>query len=123
MLAPPVPARESTPWPGTGKMLGNFFDDRNWLIPQNYLPSKDKDENVTGITSPRTPIKENEPKTNEQSSEKCRWGPECPFHKSQEKGMEEEKTQQEQKVSPQSKLQKPQVRQPKSLNLKYPDKD
>ena len=29
MLSPSVPARESTPWPGTGKMSGNLFDDRN----------------------------------------------------------------------------------------------
>ena len=85
-LTPSVPARESTPWPGTGKMSGNLFDNRNWLIPQNYLPSKDKEENVTGITSPKPPIKENEPKINEQSSEKCRWGPDCPFCKSQKEG-------------------------------------
>ena len=74
MLSTSVPVRESTPWPGAGKMSGNLFDDRNWLIPQNYLPSKDKEENMTAITSPRPPIKETEPKTNEQSSEKCRWG-------------------------------------------------
>ena len=47
-LAHSVPARESIPWPGTGKMSGNLFDDRNWLIPQNYLPSKDKEENCNG---------------------------------------------------------------------------
>ena len=118
MLSPSVPARESTPQPGAGKMSGNLFDDRNWLIPQNYLPSKDKDENVTGITSPRPPIKENEPKINEKSSEKCRWGPDCPFCKSQEKVKEEDKTQQQkQEVSPQSKLQKLQTRRPKTLNL------
>ena len=34
-LTPSVPGRESTPWPGTGKMSGNLFDNRNWLIPQN----------------------------------------------------------------------------------------
>ena len=109
-LAPSVPVRESTPWPGTGKMSGNLFDDRNWLIPQNYLPSKDKEENVMGITSPKPPIKENEPKINEQSSEKCRWGPDCPFCKSQKEGREEDKTQQELKASPQPKLQRPQAR-------------
>ena len=75
-------------------------------MPQNYLPSKDKEENNTGITSPRPPIKENKPKTNEQSSEKCRWGPDCPFCCSQEEG----KTQQELKTSPQPKLKKPQAR-------------
>ena len=82
-------------------MSGNLFDDRSWLIPQNYLPSKNKDENMTGITIPGPPIRENEPKINEQSSEKCRWGPDYPFCKSQEKVKEEDKTQQqEQKVSP-----------------------
>ena len=68
-----VPVQESTPLPGAGKMSGNLFEDRNWLLPQNYLPSKNKDENVTGVTSPRPPLKEEEPNTNEQSLEKCRW--------------------------------------------------
>ena len=109
-LTPSVPVRESTPWPGTGKMSGNLFDDRNWLIPQNYLPSKDKEENATAITSPKPPIKENEPKINEQSSEKCGWDPDCPFCKSLKEGREEDKTQQELKASPQPKLQRPQAR-------------
>ena len=57
ILSPSVPVRESTPWPGAGKMSGDLFDDRNWLIPQSYIPNKDKDENATGITSPRPPNK------------------------------------------------------------------
>ena len=95
--APPlenVPVHESTPWPGTGKVSGNLSEDRNWLLPSNYLDSENKNEIVTGITSPRAPIKEEEPKINEQSAEKCRWGPDCPFCKNQEKGKEENKTQQ-----------------------------
>ena len=108
--SPSVLARESTPWPGAGKMSRNLFDDRNWLIPQNYLPSKDKEENVTSITSPKPPIKENEPKINERSSEKCRWGPDCPFCKSQKEGREEDKTQQQLKASPQPKSQRLQAR-------------
>ena len=28
---------KSTPWPGTGRMSGNLFEDRNWLLPPNYL--------------------------------------------------------------------------------------
>ena len=68
---PSVSAQESTPWPGTGKVSGNLFKDRNWLLPQNYLASENKNENATSITSPRPPIKEEEPKTNEQSLEKC----------------------------------------------------
>ena len=31
---PSVPAREDTPWPCAGKMLGNLFEDRNWLVPK-----------------------------------------------------------------------------------------
>ena len=34
---PSIPVREDTPWPGTGKMSGNCFEDRNWLLPKNYL--------------------------------------------------------------------------------------
>ena len=109
-LSPSVPVRESTPWLGTGKISGNLFDDRNWLIPQNYLPSKDKEENATGITNSKLPMKENEPKINKQSLEKCRWGPDCPFCKSQKEGREEDKTQQELKASPQPKLKRPQAR-------------
>ena len=29
-----VPVCESTPWPGAGKMSGNLFEDRNWLLHQ-----------------------------------------------------------------------------------------
>ena len=45
---------------------------------------------MTSITSPRPQIKEVELKTNEQSLEKCGWGPDCPFCKSQEKRKEED---------------------------------
>ena len=88
-----APVHESTPWPGTGKVSGNLFEDRKWLLPPNYLDNENKNEhkNVTGITSPRPPIKEEEPKVNEQSAEKCRWGPDCPFCKNQEKEKEETK--------------------------------
>ena len=61
-------------------------------------------------------MKEEEPKVNEQSAEKCRWRPDCPFCKSQEKEKEDTKIQQ-QKIPPQPKVQKPQARRPKSINL------
>ena len=39
--APPKPnnkvpptVRADTPWPGAGKMSGNLFDDRQWLLPK-----------------------------------------------------------------------------------------
>ena len=64
---------KSTPWPGTGRMSGSLFEDRNWLLPPSYLNNGCKD-----AASPKSPIKE-EPKTGEQSTspnaEKCGWGP------------------------------------------------
>ena len=56
------------------------------------------------------------PKINEQSTEKCSWGPDSPFCKSQKKKEEQNKVQQ-QKMSPKPKLQKPQARRPMTLNL------
>ena len=104
-------------------MSGNLFEDRDWLLPPNYLDNsnENKTENepeiTTGVTSPSSPIKEDEkPKTNDQPIEKCSWGPGCPFYKSQEKKEEQNKIQQ-QKMSPKPKLQKPQARRPKILNL------
>ena len=105
------------------KIPGNLFEDRNWLLPPNYLDNgnENKTENelkiMTGVTSPKPPIKEEEePKTNDQSTEKCSLGPGCPFCKSQEEKGEQNKVQQ-QKMSPKPKLQKPQARRPKTLNL------
>ena len=68
-----APVHESTPWPGAGRMLGNLFEDRNWLLPPNYL-----NNNCKNVTSPKSLIKE-KPKTDGQSiistnAEKCGWG-------------------------------------------------
>ena len=63
---PSIPAREDTPWPGAGNMLGNLFEGRNWLLPKNYLATENKSENVTSISSPKPSLKE-EPKIDEQS--------------------------------------------------------
>ena len=52
-----APVYKSTPWPGDGKMSGNLFEDRNWLLPPNYLNNDCKK-----ATSPKSTIKE-EPKT------------------------------------------------------------
>ena len=89
---PSVPVHENTPWPGTGKMSGNLFEDRNWLLLPSYLDNgnENKTENepkiTTSVTSPRSLIKEEvEPKINDQATEKCGWGPHCPFCKNAEK--------------------------------------
>ena len=127
MFLPSVPVREDTPWPGTGKMSGNPFEDRNWLLPKNYLATENKNENATGIASPKPSLKE-EPKTGEQSiinpkAEKCRWGPDCPFCKNQDREdwNDKHQNQLQQKTSPQPKVQRPQARCP--LNLQKPDQE
>ena len=82
---PSIPIPESTPWPGAGKMSGNLLEDRNWLLPPNYLDNakENKTENelkaMNNVTSPKPQIKEEESKTGEQPTEKCGWGPGCPF--------------------------------------------
>ena len=71
---PSVPAQESTPWPSAGKMSGNLFQDRNWLLQPNYLENKTESEPkaMTNITIPKHQIKEEESNKNEQPTEKCR---------------------------------------------------
>ena len=36
--------RQDTPWPGTGNMSGNLFQDRNWLLLKDYLATEKKEE-------------------------------------------------------------------------------
>ena len=37
-----APAREDTPWSSAGKMSGNLFEDRNWLLPKTIWLQKIK---------------------------------------------------------------------------------
>ena len=110
--APSAPVREDTPWPGAGKMSGNLFMDRNWLLPKNYLVTEKKED--TNVASARPPLKE-EPKAEEQATNpkaaKCSWGPDCPFCKSQKK---EEESKQQQKLSPG--IPRPQTKRPDTLS-------
>ena len=105
---------EDTPWPGTGKMSGNLFQDINWLLPKNYLVAESKED--TNAASARPPLKKEskmEEQANSLKAEKCGWGPDCPFCKVQKK--EEEETKQQQKLSPN--LPKPQAKRPNTLSL------
>ena len=71
-------------------MFGNLFKDRKWLLPKDYLVTENKKED-TIVATTKPPLKE-EPKAEEQATslkeEKCGWGPDCPFCKSQKKGEE-----------------------------------
>ena len=104
----PVTVREDTPWPGAGKMLGNLFEERNWVLPKDYLITEDKKEDAS-IAKP--PLKE-ESKMGEQTSsqkeERYGWEPDCPFRKAQKKDGEE----QQQKPLP-----KPQAKRPDTLSM------
>ena len=106
-----APVREDTPWPSTGKMWGKLFEERNWLLPKDYLVTENKKEDTT-IDTAKPPLKE-EPKLEEQATsqkeEKYGWGPNCPFCKSQKK---EGENQHQQKPLP-----KPQARRPNTLSL------
>ena len=117
---PSILACKSTPWSGTGKISGNVFEARNWLLPPNYLNNakENKTENelkaTTNVTSPKPQIKE-EIKTDGQPTEKCAWGPGCPFWKSQEEKEEQDNMQ------PQNLLPKNKAASHKTKNIKNVD--
>ena len=96
----PPTVRADTPWPGAGKMSGNLFDDRQWLLPKGYLATQNKEENID-ITS----LKEEPKVPDNPKGDKCGWGPDCPFCKAQEK--KEENPQQRPLPNPQT--QKPAI--------------
>ena len=121
---PSVPVQESTPWPGTGKMSGNLFEDRNWLLPQNYLATENKDENATSITSPRPLHKRRTQRQMNNLKKKCRWGPHCPSVRVKRKEKKRKKLNNNRRHHHSQKYKSPQARCPKTLNLndRYPNK-
>ena len=111
--AAPVTVREDTPWPSIGKMLGNLFVERNWVIPKDYLAIEDK-EDATVAKSP--PIEESKmgEQTSSQKEEKCGWGPNCPFCKAQKNEGDLPHQQEDQQQKP---LPKPQAKRPDTLSI------
>ena len=87
--------REDTPWPSTGKMLDNLFEERNWLLPKDYLVTENKKEDTT-IDTAKPSLKEESKmgaQASSQKEEKCGWGPNCPFFKAQKKNGEDQQQQ------------------------------
>ena len=77
----PSMVRQDTPWPSTGKMSGNLFKDRNWLLPKDYLATEgEKEEMAKPYPKEEDKMGEQEPK-----EEKCGWGPSCPLCETQKK--------------------------------------
>ena len=65
----PMMVRQDTPWPSTGKMSGNLFQDRNWLLPKDYLATEEKEEMAKPYPKEEDKMEEQDPK-----EEKCGWG-------------------------------------------------
>ena len=110
----PTMVRQDTPWPGAGKMSGNLFQDRNWLLLKGYLATEgEKEEMAMPYTKEEDKMGEQDPK-----EEKCGWEPNCPLCKAQKKEanlphqQEPMEGQQQQKPLP-----KPQVTRPNILNV------
>ena len=65
----PTTVRADTPGPGAGKMSGNLFEERNWLLQKGYLAIENKKDDTD------TPSLKEEPKSEKQSDnpkeEKC----------------------------------------------------
>ena len=102
---------ESTPWPGAGKMSGSLFEDRNWLLPPNYLNNDSK--NATGITSPKPPNKRREMWMGTRLSLLQKSGLRRNLDCSHQN-----KIQQKSPVQPET--QRPQARHPQTLNYQKP---
>ena len=82
---PLTAVRADTPWPGAGKTSGNPLDDRQWLLLKGY-PAILNNKNDIDIPSPMEELKAEKPEiADSPKEEKCRWGPDCPFCKAQEK--------------------------------------
>ena len=47
-----VTVREDSPWPDAGKMSGNLFEERNWVLPKDYLAIEGKKEDNTVAKPP-----------------------------------------------------------------------
>ena len=87
----PAMVRQDTPWPGAGKMSGNLFQERNWLLLKGYLATE---------------------------GEKCGWGPNFPFCTAQKKEGDPPHQQEPMEGLQQQKpLPKLQARRPEILNM------
>ena len=104
----PVTVREDTPWHGAGKMSGNLFEERNWVLPKDYLAIEDKKEDATIAKPPLIEESKMGEQTSSQKEEKCGSGSDCPFCKAQKKDGED----QQQKPLP-----KPQAKRPDTLSM------
>ena len=111
----PATIREDTPWPGTGRMSGNLFEERNWLLPKGYLAMEGEKVGVAK-PYPKEEGKEGEQNPN-QKEEKYGWGPDCPFCKAQKKEADLPHQQEQMEGQQQKPLPKLQAKRPNTLSM------
>ena len=104
--------RQDTPWPSAGNMSGNLFQDRNWLLPKDYLATEKKEEMAKPYPKEEDNMEEQDPK-----EEKCGWGPKCLLCQAQKKEADPPHQQEPMENQQQQKpLPKLQVIRPDTLN-------
>ena len=109
----PVMVRQDTPCSSTGTMSSNLFQDRNWLLPKDYLATEKKKEMAKPYPKEEDKREEQDPK-----EEKCGWGPGCPLCQAQKKEADPPHQQEPMENQQQQKpLPKLQVIGPDTLNM------
>ena len=109
--------REDTPWPRAGRMSGNLFEERKWVLPKNIFAIEGKKEDATvAKPPPKEELKMGEQPSN-QKEEKCGLGPDCPFCKAQKKDVDPPHLQEQIEGQQQKPLPKPQAKRPETLNI------
>ena len=96
-------------------MSGNFFQDRNWLLPKGYLATEGENEGVAK-PYPKEEDKKREQDPN-QKEVKCGWGLDCPFCKAQKEEADPPHQQGQMEDQQQKALPKLQVKRPNTLNV------
>ena len=89
-------------------MSGNLFEERNWVLPKDYLAIENKKEDAAVTKPPLIEESKMREQTSSQKEKKCGWGPDCPFCIAQKKDRED----QQQKPLP-----KPQAKRPNTLSI------
>ena len=112
-----VMVREDTPWPSTGKMSGNLFEERTWVLSKDYLATDSKKEDATVAKPPPKEEHKMGEQTSNQKEEKCGWGSDYPFCKAQKKDVDPPHLQEQIDDQQQKPLPKLQSRRPEAPNI------
>ena len=114
-----VTVREDTPWPSPGKMSGNLSEERNRVLPKDYLAIESiKEDAAVAKPPPKEESKIGEQISN-QREEKCGWGPDSPFCKAQKKDVDPPHLQEQIEDQQQKPLPKLQAKRSETLSITH----